>query len=155
MTRSRLEAFAVFFTGAFSYGLCELFVRGRTHITMGLLGGLAMLFIHGLNDKRRNGMPLIIAAFAGALFITSLEYIAGLILNVNLGLEIWDYSELSLNYRGQICLSYSLKWCLISVIGMAFDELLRHFVFCTGGFVLNRDKLHLPALISSRLTSKG
>ena len=100
-------------------------------------------------------MLIITAAFAGALFITLLEYISGLILNVSLGLEIWDYSELSLNYRGQICLSYSLKWCLITVIGMLFDEFLRHFVFCTGGFVLNKDKLHLPAVITARLIPKG
>ena len=87
-TRARLEKAAVFFAGAYSYGLCELFVRGRTHITMGLLGGLAMLFIHYLGDRRRGGMPIALAVIYGAAVITALEYVAGLILNLSLGLGI-------------------------------------------------------------------
>ena len=133
--------------GAFCYGLCELAARGRTHITMGLLGGIAMLFIHALNDKRRKGMLIILAALAGALFITALEYIAGLILNINLGLGIWDYSSLSFNFRGQICAEYSLKWFFIAVIGMLFDELITRFVFKEQAFLINRGRLALPAFL--------
>ena len=133
--------------GAFCYGLCELAARGRTHITMGLLGGIAMLFIHALNDKRRKGMLIICAAVLGALFITILEYIAGLILNINLGLGIWDYSSLSFNFRGQICAEYSLKWFFIAVIGMLFDECLRRFVFKEQAFLINRGRLALPAFL--------
>ena len=132
--------------GAFCYGLCELAARGRTHITMGLLGGIAMLFIHELNEKRRKGMLIILAALAGALFITALEYIAGLILNINLGLGIWDYSSLSFNFRGQICAEYSLKWFFIAVIGMLFDELIRRFVFKEQAFLINRGRLHFPSI---------
>ena len=138
MTRARLECVCVFFIGAFCYGLCELFARGRTHITMGLLGGVAMLFIHSLGDRRRRGMLIITAVAAGALFITALEYIAGLILNVSLGLAIWDYSTLSFNYRGQICLEYSLKWALITLAGMFFDELIRVQLFKDKAFVINK-----------------
>ena len=142
MTRARIESFAVFFAGAFCYGLCELFARSRTHITMGLLGGVAMLFIHSLNDKRRRGMLIITAMAAGAVFITCVEYIAGLILNISLGLEIWDYSSLSLNYRGQICAEYSLKWGIITLAGMFFDELMRRFLFGSDVFLINRERLH-------------
>lgn len=138
MTRARIEGVCVFFTGAFCYGLCELFARGRTHITMGLLGGVAMLFIHSLGDKRRKGMLILTAMAAGALFITALEYTAGLILNLKLGLGIWDYSSLSLNYRGQICLEYSLKWGLITLVGMFFDELMRVFLFKGNVFFINK-----------------
>ena len=149
MTRARIEAFCVFFVGAFCYGLCELFARGRTHITMGLLGGVAMLFIHSLGDRRRKGMLIITAMAAGAVFITCAEYIAGLILNVSLGLAIWDYSTLALNYRGQICAEYSLKWGLITLAGMFVDELLRRFVFGARVFILNKDRLRLPAFLKS------
>ncbi|MBR6336604.1 MAG: hypothetical protein IKR76_02630 [Ruminococcus sp.] len=149
MTRARIESFAVFFVGAFCYGLCELFARGRTHITMGLLGGVAMLFIHSLNDRRRRGMLIVTAMAAGAVFITCAEYIAGLILNLSLGLAIWDYSSLSYNYRGQICIEYSLKWGIITLAGMFFDELLRHFVFKSGVFLINKDRLRFPAFLKS------
>ena len=140
-TRARLEKAAVFFAGAYSYGLCELFVRGRTHITMGLLGGLAMLFIHYLGDRRRGGMPVAVAVIYGAAVITALEYVAGLILNLNLGLGIWDYSSLRLNYRGQICPEYSLKWCLITAVGIVFDELLRRFVLRRDIYLWGRSRV--------------
>ena len=147
LTRHRIECFAVFFTGAFGYGLIELFVRGRTHITMGLLGGAAMLFIHALGNKRRNGMLIITAAVSSALFITALEYITGLILNIELGLGIWDYSNLSFNLRGQICAEYTLKWVLVSVFGMLADEMIRKHLFKSEVFIINRSRLHSLALL--------
>ena len=39
----------IFSSGAFAYGLIEIAARGFTHISMGILGGLAMLLIHVMN----------------------------------------------------------------------------------------------------------
>ena len=141
MQMNKIKGLCVFLSGAFAYGVCELLFRGRTHITMGLLGGLTMLFMHYLNDKRRMGRSVLLSAAMGALFITVCEYIAGLILNVTLHLDVWDYSDVSFNYRGQICLKYSLRWVLISVAGMLLDELLRRFVFRADIYFLNLGRI--------------
>ena len=146
MSRQRIEYFTVFIVGAFGYGLIELFVRGRTHISMGLLGGAAMLFIHTLGNRRRNGMMILTAALSSALFITAVEYVTGIILNIELGLGIWDYSNLSFNLRGQICAEYSLKWVLVSLFGLFADEIIRKALFKSDIFILNKSRLHMPLM---------
>ena len=42
-----------------------------------------------------------------SVIITVLELITGLIVNVWLRMDIWDYSNLPYNFKGQICLLYS------------------------------------------------
>ena len=46
---------------------------------------------------------------------TAAELVAGLILNVWLGLGIWDYSGLWGNLWGQICPRFALLWCVLAV----------------------------------------
>ena len=50
----------------------------------------------------------------GAMVITLIELITGVIVNERLNQNVWDYSNLSYNYRGQICLWYSLVWFFLS-----------------------------------------
>ena len=54
--------------------------------------------------------------------ITVTELITGLILNVWLGLNVWNYSGLPFNFMGQICLQFSALWFVLSFFGIkAFD----------------------------------
>ena len=55
--------------------------------------------------------------------------VAGLILNVWLGLGIWDYNSLPFNLAGQICLGYSCLWYLLSIPAIVLDDWLRHRFF--------------------------
>lgn len=69
-------------------------------------------------------VPLLVQALACASLVTVVELIAGLILNVLLGLYIWDYSHLWGNFMGQICPEFFLVWwglCLAFI--PAFDWL--------------------------------
>lgn len=66
--------------------------------------------------------PLWLQALSCAALVTVTELAAGLILNVWLGLDVWDYSALPLNFLGQICLPFALAWwglCLLFI--PAFD----------------------------------
>ena len=68
--------------------------------------------------------PLLLQAAACAVLVTAVELAAGLIINVWLGLGVWDYTGLPLNLWGQICLGYSLLWWLLCLIFIpAFDWL--------------------------------
>ena len=59
-------------------------------------------------------LPLWVQAILGGLAITAGELAAGLVLNVWLGLDIWDYSGQWSNLWGQICPLYTGLWCLLA-----------------------------------------
>ena len=56
------------------------------------------------------GCPLWLQALACAGLVTAVEFAAGLVLNVWLGLGVWDYSHLPFNLMGQICLQFFFVW---------------------------------------------
>ena len=107
-----LPALMAFLLGGLLYGLCELLYRGRTHWTMLLAGGLCLLLLYFAG-----GMPLSLwqRCLLGMAVITAVEFLFGCVLNLALGLGIWDYSGRFGNLLGQICLRYSLYWLGLSL----------------------------------------
>ena len=102
-----------FFLGGTLYVLLELLWRGRSHVSMFCVGGLALLLLHGL--FLRFALPLFAQCLVGGLVITAIEFFAGAIVNVHLKLNVWDYSKMPLNLYGQVCLPFSLLWCLLTL----------------------------------------
>ena len=98
-----------FFTGAAGYSLLEMLWRGYTHWTMSLAGGVCMLVIYCINCAAP-GVSVWIRCLAGAAVITVTELVFGFGVNILLGWNVWDYSSLPLNFKGQICLLYSVLW---------------------------------------------
>ena len=69
-------------------------------------------------------VPLWIQALACALLVTVVELVAGVILNIWLGLDIWDYSHLPFNLWGQVCPQFSAVWWFLCLLFIpAFDWL--------------------------------
>jgi len=100
--------------GGALYGLLELVWRGRTHWTMMLLAAALCISLDLGNEHIPWRWPLWLQAVAGGLIITAGELAAGLVLNIWLGLGIWDYSALLGNLWGQICFQYTALWCLLA-----------------------------------------
>ena len=61
--------------------------------------------------------------------LTACEFITGVIVNIWLGLGVWDYSTLPFNILGQICLPFSLLWIIISCLAIILDDYLRYWIF--------------------------
>lgn len=141
MQKTVLRYITIFIIGAFAYGMIEISVRGFTHISMGLLGGMCMVMINVLNTFRRRGFPLGAELIFMTLFITASELVSGIILNINMQLDIWDYSNMPLNYRGQICIPFMFLWFLLSILGIIVDELLRWKFFRTDAPLLLTDNV--------------
>lgn len=72
--------------------------------------------------------PLWLQALACGAAITAAELASGLVLNIWLGLEIWNYSHLPGNLWGQICPQFSALWCLLSVPAIVILDWLRYAV---------------------------
>ena len=69
-------------------------------------------------------VPLWLQALSCALLVTAVELAAGVILNIWLGLDIWDYSHLPFNLWGQICPQFAAVWWLLCLVFIpAFDWL--------------------------------
>lgn len=65
----------------------------------------------------------------GCVIITALEFAAGCIVNLWLGLDVWDYSQKPLNLLGQISLGSSAAWYFLSAVGIILDDCLRFRFF--------------------------
>ena len=107
------------------YCMVELIWRGHTHWTMAILGGICFVICGGVNEYLSWETPLLLQCLICAILITAAELAAGMVLNVRMGLAIWDYSELPFQYQGQICLGYSCLWYLLSLAAILLDDWIR------------------------------
>lgn len=120
----------LFLIGGSVYLCMELAFRGHSHWTMFVMGGILFLLIGAINEFIPWEMPLLEQGFLGAIIITGSEFIAGCILNLWLGLNVWDYSDVPLNIMGQICLPFSCMWVFVSMLAVVIDDLARWKLFC-------------------------
>ncbi len=125
MNKSKLY-FMSFALGAVMYGLIEIIVRSYTHWTMAIAGGLVMVIFSII--VRNLNLGLLSRCLVGALVITAVEFVFGLIVNVGLGWSVWDYSEKPFNVMGQICPQFTVGWFFISIPAFLLtDKLNKHF----------------------------
>ena len=114
----------VFGIGAVGYGIIELLWRGRTHPSMLLAGGISFLGLSEISSRLKKA-SLFKKALAGCGFITSVEYIFGIIFNVILKRKVWDYSKMPLNIGGQVCALYSFFWLILSFLFIPLADKLK------------------------------
>ena len=134
-----------FIGGGGAYGMLEILWRGFTHISMIILGGICFIgLLHiskynevkfprlfkrqGHNEKtgdwekisssQTRGLKLNMAAKSvlGGGMITAAELLAGILLNIWLSLNVWDYSGQRFQFLGQISLIYFFLWCGLSFV---------------------------------------
>lgn len=110
--------------GGIYYNL-ELIWREHSHWTMFLLGGICFIALGLINELLSWDTPLISQMVIGSLIITTLEFITGCVVNLWLGWNVWDYSNLPYNLLGQISLFSSIGWIGLSLVGIVLDDFIR------------------------------
>lgn len=100
-----------------------------THWTMFILGGLSFILIGCINEYLSWDTPFWIQCFIGTLIVLALEFVFGCILNLWLGLDIWDYSNSPLNILGQVCLPFAIAWYFLTAFAIVADDYLRYWLF--------------------------
>jgi uncharacterized membrane protein len=119
----------LFSIGGIIYYTIEILYRDYSSWQKILVGGLCFILIGLINEFLSWRSPLWLQSIIATIIVTVVEFASGLILNVWLGLGIWEYSQLPFNLQGQICLYYSLVWLVLSVIAIVLDDWLRYWLF--------------------------
>ena len=127
--KSILKYFILGWFGGSTYCSLEVIFRGRSHWSMVVLAFILFLLIGSLNNLFPWEMSLVKQGIIGACMVTVLEFITGCIVNIWLGWNVWDYSNMPLNILGQVCLPFSLLWILLSIVCIIVDDYLRYLMF--------------------------
>lgn len=78
-------------------------------------GGIIFLILIKISTKLNN-INLLYKCIIGSAVITSIELIFGVIFNIFLKQNIWNYNKFHFNFLGQICLLYSVFWAFLCVL---------------------------------------
>ena len=112
----------VFIIGGLMYALIEISARGYTHWSMVLTGGLCLTLMYEIDIKYN--FSFWIKCLFGAIIITTFEFLVGVLVNLIMHWNVWDYSTLPLNVLGQICVPYFFIWYLVSILGFLICSLI-------------------------------
>lgn len=124
-----LKYIFLFVIGGCSYTLIEILYRGNSHYSMWILGGICFICIGLINEVFSWEMPLVYQGIIGGTIVTGLEFITGCIVNLGLGMAVWDYSRMPLNIMGQVCLSFTIIWFFLAIFALIVDDYLRYWLF--------------------------
>ena len=117
------------FLGGCIYYSFEIIFRGFSHWTMFLLGGICFLFIY-IQGKSSNWTdPLFIQIVRCVIFIISMEFMTGIIVNKWLHWNVWDYSRLPMHLFGQICVPFSLIFAGLCLIGILLGGYIDYWIY--------------------------
>jgi uncharacterized membrane protein len=106
---------------------------GRVHIAMLPVGGLCGLAVGGINQvKAFYRLPVLAQSTIGTLITLAVEFVTGCILNLWLGMAIWDYSALPGNILGQVCVRFAGAWFLLMPFAIWLEDRLRWRLWAEG-----------------------
>lgn len=115
-------------------GIKPLSLMGFTSLWMFLVGGLCGVLIGHLNDHTRfYDKKIWQQILIGGTVITLAELFSGIVLNLMLHLNIWDYSNDPFNFMGQIELKNCILWYLvITPLIIWLDDMLTYYLYREG-----------------------
>lgn len=111
--------------GGCTYYMIEIMYRGFSHESMFILGGICLILVGELNELYSDNLYFELQVLIGDVIVLILEFLTGCIVNLWLGLNVWDYSDLPGNILGQVCPQFALMWMPIIVIAIILDDWIR------------------------------
>ena len=130
------EYLIVYLFGGVLYGLIEVIFRGYTHWSMVLLGGAVLSLLYLLNLKMRYNF-LFVKSIVGCAIISTLEFVCGYVVNIQLHLNVWDYSDVKYNLLGQICPKFAVAWFLLCIPAYFISDLIKEKAITPKNELLN------------------
>lgn len=112
------------------YVALETLCRGYSHPSMLVVGGLCGVLVGAINQiPRFYRAPVIVQSVIGAVIVLVVEFVSGCVLNLWLGLGVWDYSNQPGNVLGQICPAFGLLWFFIMPLAIWAEDTARWLIW--------------------------
>lgn len=96
--------------------------------TMIIVAFILCIPLERCGDELPWEMPMYQQTLICAIAITGTELISGIIINICLGMNVWDYSNMPFNFLGQICPQFFIVWIVISYFGIKIFDWIRFHV---------------------------
>lgn len=107
------------------YGI-ELLWRGYSHESMFILGGICLVLIGLLNEiPYTKNWYFEQQVLVGDLIVLVLEFFTGCVVNIGLGLNVWNYSDQPGNILGQICPLFASLWLPVIMVAIVLDDFIK------------------------------
>ena len=106
----------LFLSCGFIYCMIEILFRGWSHWSMFVLAGFLGVFcVDSIHDTLSFDCDYIVQILISTILCTIGEGISGIILNVWLQLNVWDYSKMAFGtfFFGQCNVIFCVAWALI------------------------------------------
>ena len=129
LIKSTSRILTLFLCGGGLYYTIEILWRGYSHWSMFILGGICFLLLGSLNEFFEWTLSFWKQCIIGACSITLLEFITGVLVNIILKLNVWDYSNIPGNILGQVCPLFTFFWLFLAALGIWLDDFLRWALF--------------------------
>jgi len=114
--------------GSLYYGF-EILFRGFSHWSMFVLGGICLVFFVVQGQMVHWADPLWRQIIRCIIFVTSMEFITGIIVNKWMHLAVWDYSTMPLQLFGQICLPFMIIFSGLCAVGIPLGGYLLYWIY--------------------------
>lgn len=129
MKKIILKNVVLFGVGMIAYMLIEQIYRGYTFFEMGICGGIAIVLLDKINDHISWDMDILLQGCIGSALITGMEFIIGNLSLAGVLPKMWDYSNVWMNYKGIICLPFSLIWIVLSICAIMLADAINYYIF--------------------------
>lgn len=129
MKKIILKNVVLFGVGGLAYGLIEVIYRQKTYPLMILCGGIAIVLLDKINDHISWDMDILLQGCIGSALITGMEFIIGNLSLAGVLPKMWDYSNVWMNYKGIICLPFSLIWIVLSICAIMLADAINYYIF--------------------------
>ena len=129
MKKIILKNVVLFGVGMIAYMLIEQIYRGYTFFEMGICGGIAIVLLDKINDHISWDMDILLQGCIGSALITGMEFIIGNLSLAGVLPKMWDYSNVWMNYKGIICLPFSLIWVVLSICAIMLADAINYYIF--------------------------
>lgn len=92
-----------------------------------IAGGLSFTVFSLISEKLK-GIPFLYKCILGSLTVTLIELVFGFVFNLGFGFNVWDYSNIPLNFFGQICLLFSVLWGFLCIVAVPISGIIIRFL---------------------------
>ena len=121
----------LFLSCGFIYCMIEILFRGWSHWSMFVLTGFLGVFcVDSINNTLSFDCDYIVQIIISTILCTIGEGISGIILNVWLQLNVWDYSKMAFGtfFFGQCNILFCFAWALIISVVIFYCDAYNYYI---------------------------